>query len=139
MKIAPEMTVELVNLPSQSALWIVCLITALFASGVYDFFVNVEQNGCAMTYMYEWPTYVAVTDLPVAVAAAHANYGLYAYGEGKSVKQLEEGELNGIPVLFIPGNSGSYKQGRADGFVAPNNVNIRVLIIYNSAVHPQIC
>ena len=44
------------NLLVQSALWIVCLITALFASGVYDFFVNVEQNGCGMTYMYEWPS-----------------------------------------------------------------------------------
>ena len=64
-------------------------------------------------------TDVPVTDLPDAVTAAHANYGLYAYGEGKSVKQLEEGEFSGIPVLFIPGNSGSYKQGRADGFVVP--------------------
>ena len=102
------------NLPSQSALWIVCLITALFASGVYDFFVNVELNGCAMTYMYEWPTYVPVPDLPEAVVAAHPNYGLYAYGEGKSVKRLEEGAFDGIPVLFIPGNSGSYKQGKSD-------------------------
>ena len=89
-----------------------CLITALFASGVYDFFVNVELNGCAMTYMYEWPTYVPVRDLPEAVAAAHPNYGLYAYGEGESVRRLEEGEFGGIPVLFIPGNSGSYKQAR---------------------------
>ena len=91
-----------------------CLITALFASGVYDFFVNVELNGCAMTYMYEWPTYVPVPDLPEAVVAAHPNYGLYAYGEGKSVKRLEEGAFDGIPVLFIPGNSGSYKQGKSD-------------------------
>ena len=93
-----------------------CLITALFASGVYDFFVNVELNGCAMTYMYEWPTYVPVNGLPEAVVAAHPNYGLYAYGEGESVKRLEEGAFSGIPVLFIPGNSGSYKQGKTDEF-----------------------
>ena len=112
-----------------------CLITALFASGVYDFFVNVELNGCAMTYMYEWPTYVPVNGLPEAVVAAHPNYGLYAYGEGESVKRLEEGAFNGIPVLFIPGNSGSYKQGKTDEL----NCQCTKIILAPIALSVQLC
>ena len=38
------------------------------------------------------------------------NYGLYAYGEGKMSEPLRENKFTGIPVLFIPGNSGSHKQ-----------------------------
>ena len=38
------------------------------------------------------------------------NYGLYAYGEGKMAEALRENKFTGIPVLFIPGNSGSHKQ-----------------------------
>jgi hypothetical protein len=38
-------------------------------------------------------------------------YALYAYGEGQYTEQLRSMQFKGIPVLFIPGNSGSYKQG----------------------------
>ena len=38
------------------------------------------------------------------------NYGLYAYGEGKMAEALRENKFSGIPVLFVPGNSGSHKQ-----------------------------
>ena len=38
------------------------------------------------------------------------NYGLYAYGEGKMAEALRENKFTGIPVLFVPGNSGSHKQ-----------------------------
>ena len=101
----------------KSALWLVVLITSLFAAGVYDFLANVEPNGCAMTYMYEYPTYVPV-EVPASVAARHPHYGLYAYGEGAKVKPLEDGKFGGIPVLFIPGNSGSHKQVRSLASVA---------------------
>jgi hypothetical protein len=40
------------------------------------------------------------------------------YGEGKAAAYLEKGKFSGIPVLFIPGNSGSYKQVRSLASVA---------------------
>ena len=61
--------------------------------------------GCIMTYMY--PSYV-----PVPVPAEDSKYGLYLYREGwKQIDhELELQQLSGVPVLFIPGNGGSYKQ-----------------------------
>lgn len=38
-------------------------------------------------------------------------YGLYAYGEGKMIYKVRGMQFSGIPVLFIPGNRGSPKQG----------------------------
>lgn len=66
-------------------------------------------NGCIMTYMY--PTYI-----PIATPAnvSSDKYGLFLYHEGW--KQIDFAEhikkISGVPVLFIPGNGGSYKQAR---------------------------
>ncbi|KAK3089161.1 hypothetical protein FSP39_001388 [Pinctada imbricata] len=78
--------------------------------GVLDFMTNYEQNKCYMTYMFEMPEYLRI---PVFQGKKnpYPKYGLYAYGEGK-------GNYQGIPVLFIPGNSGSHKQARSLGSVA---------------------
>ena len=38
------------------------------------------------------------------------NYNLYLYGEGSYYEKLKNLDLKGIPVLYIPGNAGSYKQ-----------------------------
>jgi glycosylphosphatidylinositol deacylase len=63
-----------------------------------------------MTYM--WPAY-----LPVALPAhdAHPRYRLWLYQEGMRVADSEMAERiviaqSGSPVLFIPGNGGSYRQ-----------------------------
>ncbi|KAL0331898.1 UNVERIFIED_CONTAM: GPI inositol-deacylase [Sesamum calycinum] len=65
------------------------------------------SNGCVMTYMY--PTYIPI---PMPGNASFAKYGLYLYHEGwrKIDYDAHLKRLNGIPVLFIPGNGGSYKQ-----------------------------
>ena len=34
------------------------VVVALLALGFYDVFVNVEDNGCSMTYMFEYPSYI---------------------------------------------------------------------------------
>ena len=101
----------------KSALWIIALLTALFGLGVRDFLLGAEENGCAMTYMYEYPQYVPV---PMdGVGERFPKYGLYAYGEGDTmVKRLVRGRFSGIPVLFVPGNSGSHKQVRSLASVA---------------------
>ncbi|KAL0692593.1 hypothetical protein Bca4012_059773 [Brassica carinata] len=63
-----------------------------------------------MTYMY--PTYI-----PISVtdgATPPGRYGLYLYHEGWRKIDFKEhiDKLSGVPVLFIPGNAGSYKQAR---------------------------
>ncbi|XP_023535375.1 GPI inositol-deacylase A-like isoform X1 [Cucurbita pepo subsp. pepo] len=67
-------------------------------------------NGCIMTYMY--PTYIPVSS-PVGLASE--KYGVYLYHEGWKKIDFKEHlkKLNGVPVLFIPGNGGSYKQVRS--------------------------
>ncbi|XP_072962414.1 uncharacterized protein [Typha angustifolia] len=67
-------------------------------------------NGCVMTYMY--PTYIPI---PAPANVSSGKYGLFLYHEGW--KQIDFAEhlkkLRGVPVLFIPGNGGSYKQVRS--------------------------
>lgn len=38
-------------------------------------------------------------------------YGLYTYNEGHLTEKSRNMKFDGIPVLYIPGNAGSYKQG----------------------------
>lgn len=65
------------------------------------------KNGCTMTYMY--PTYIPIS---VTDDATPGRYGLYLYHEGWRKIDFKEHlkKLSGVPVLFIPGNAGSYKQ-----------------------------
>lgn len=41
---------------------------------------------------------------------AYPKYNLYAYSEGKLTENARKMQFNGAPVIFVPGNSGSYKQ-----------------------------
>ncbi|XP_031404775.1 uncharacterized protein LOC116213832 isoform X2 [Punica granatum] len=77
--------------------------------GLYSL-IKPVSNGCIMTYMY--PTYVPIS-MPESVLAG--KYGLYLYHEGWKKIDFDEHlkKLNGVPVLFIPGNGGSYKQVRS--------------------------
>lgn len=65
------------------------------------------SNGCVMTYMY--PTYIPIS---TTEGVSSAKYGLYLYHEGWKKIDFKEHlkQLNGVPVLFIPGNGGSFKQ-----------------------------
>lgn len=66
-------------------------------------------SGCIMTYMY--PTYIPIST-PQNVSSER--YGLFLYHEGWKKIDFKEHlkKLSGVPVLFIPGNGGSYKQAR---------------------------
>lgn len=68
------------------------------------------SNGCIMTYMY--PTYIPISS-PVGLSSE--KYGLHLYHEGWKKIDFKEHlkKLNGVPVLLIPGNGGSYKQARS--------------------------
>lgn len=94
---------------SRIALLIVLVLCVGFA-GLYGLLKPVS-NGCNMTYMY--PTYIPI---PITSSGAPlTKYGLFLYHEGWKTIDFKEHiqKLSGIPVLFIPGNGGSYKQVRS--------------------------
>ncbi|XP_022633244.1 GPI inositol-deacylase isoform X1 [Vigna radiata var. radiata] len=68
------------------------------------------SNGCIMTYMY--PTYIPISS---SESISPGKYGLYLYHEGWKKIDFKEHlkKLSGVPVLFIPGNGGSFKQVRS--------------------------
>lgn len=94
---------------------------AVFAAfaliGFRDFLSNLEENRCDMTWMYEWPQYIKVP-MSKGTAKRFPGYALYLYGEGEYADRSKGLQLSGIPILFIPGNAGSYKQVRSLASVA---------------------
>ncbi|RZF49031.1 hypothetical protein LSTR_LSTR011393 [Laodelphax striatellus] len=91
----------------------VCLMLfALYIIGFNNYLKNYEENKCEMTYMFEYPQYVRIS-LPINVTIQFRRYGLFAYSEGRFTERAREMKFSGIPVLFIPGNSGSLKQVRS--------------------------
>ncbi|XP_022316575.2 GPI inositol-deacylase-like [Crassostrea virginica] len=85
---------------------------AVILYGIMDILSNFEQNKCHMTYMFEQPEYLEIP-LSKAIKDKFPRYGLYVYGEGPYARNVEKLNFQGIPVLFIPGNSGSHKQARS--------------------------
>ncbi|XP_020102925.1 uncharacterized protein LOC109720311 isoform X2 [Ananas comosus] len=94
-------------------------------------------NGCIMTYMY--PTYI-----PIATPAnvSSDKYGLFLYHEGW--KQIDFAEhikkISGVPVLFIPGNGGSYKQVRslaAESFRAYQGGPLEATFYQEASIYPN--
>ncbi|KAK2985383.1 hypothetical protein RJ640_029340 [Escallonia rubra] len=88
------------------------LVTITIGIGVAAIYglLKPVSNGCNMTYMY--PTYIP---LPSPENVSSAKYGLYLYHEGWKKIDFNEHlkKLSGVPVLFVPGNGGSYKQVRS--------------------------
>lgn len=48
--------------------------------------------------------------LPDDVADKYPKYNLFAYSEGRLTENARNMLFNGAPVIFVPGNAGSYKQ-----------------------------
>ncbi|KAJ3062074.1 GPI inositol deacylase [Podochytrium sp. JEL0797] len=80
---------------------------------------------CRMTYMYPGYERVPVPNSPLT------KYGLYLYQEAYGRKDSEVQ----VPVLFIPGNAGAFKQARSIGTVgnlyANEKFGIRVFSVDN--------
>ena len=87
-------------------------LTVLFVYGSYHFLTENEPNKCGMSYMYEVPQYIKLSN------PKHFKYSLFVYGEGQLSELLRKGQFDGIPVLFIPGNAGSFRQVRSLASVA---------------------
>ncbi|KAL1267888.1 hypothetical protein QQF64_033251 [Cirrhinus molitorella] len=89
----------------------------LLLVGLRELLFGFGENRCSMTYMFEYPEYRRI-QLPRRVARQYPSYGLYLYGEGSYAQETRGLKLTGAPVLFLPGNAGSYKQARSLGSVA---------------------
>ncbi|KAJ3249259.1 GPI inositol deacylase [Chytriomyces hyalinus] len=98
------------------------VVVALLAGlAVYrDTFGMSSLDACRMTYMY--PGY-----LHVPVASRVSKYALFEYREGFEHREAE----HSIPVLFIPGNAGAYKQARSVGSVSNQYAStLRAMRVY---------
>ncbi|CAM6031630.1 unnamed protein product, partial [Sphagnum compactum] len=87
----------------------------LYLFGILTSIINVEENVCKMTYMFEFPQFIKIS---FPENDKYPKYNLYAYSEGHLTEHARNMYFNGAPVLFIPGNGGSYKQARSLASVA---------------------
>ncbi|EMC96434.1 hypothetical protein BAUCODRAFT_33785 [Baudoinia panamericana UAMH 10762] len=69
--------------------------------------LQLDPKGCAMSYMM--PAFARFEDFDTEHTRFASKYSLYLYREGGVD---EDTRVKGVPVLFIPGNAGSYKQMR---------------------------
>jgi glycosylphosphatidylinositol deacylase len=69
---------------------------------------QLDVKGCDMSYMR--PTYSKFDDFDTEHTRFASKYSLYLYREWGVD---EDFTVKGVPVLFIPGNAGSYKQVRS--------------------------
>ncbi|KAK6219579.1 hypothetical protein QIS74_05081 [Colletotrichum tabaci] len=76
---------------------------------------QLDAKGCRMSYMR--PSYIRLRDFDTEHTRFATKYSLYLYRE-QGVD--DERKLRGVPVLFIPGNAGSYKQVRPIAAEAAN-------------------
>uniref|UniRef100_A0A8C6XA32 GPI inositol-deacylase n=1 Tax=Naja naja TaxID=35670 RepID=A0A8C6XA32_NAJNA len=93
------------------------VLAALVLLGARDVLFQYEENRCSMTYMFDYPEYLRIK-LPKKISRRYPAYELYLYGEGISAEENRNLILTGIPILFLPGNAGSFKQVRSLGSIA---------------------
>ncbi|KAI9304503.1 PGAP1-like protein-domain-containing protein [Cunninghamella echinulata] len=98
-----------------SSSWIFILMFSILISlgtllSMMDSFTNYQKdsNGCKDSYMR--PLYIKQDEFDSEMTRFAGKYALYLYRE-KGVDLSEQ--PTGIPVLFIPGHAGSYKQIRS--------------------------
>ncbi|XP_064407052.1 GPI inositol-deacylase-like isoform X3 [Halichondria panicea] len=99
---------------------LVVLLLLLFCGGRLVLEQFYGDQDCEMTWMYQWPQYLAVP-LDATVENSYPQYGLFLYAEGdkrEDAIDVPQGSLSGVPVLFIPGNAGSHRQARSSASIA---------------------
>ncbi|CCK70589.1 Bst1p KNAG_0E03300 [Huiozyma naganishii CBS 8797] len=80
-----------------------------------------DSSQCTPVWMY--PSYAKIEGFDTKYTPLAQKYHLYLYREqdlDKVPLESNEIQLDGIPVLFIPGNAGSFKQGRSIASEAAN-------------------
>lgn len=118
-------------------IYVSAIILLIFTAGVYKQLTQKTANNCEMTFMFEYPHFVVsynslllmhiimmmMTMIPlniwinfllhqeISVPTNRGKYNLYAYTEGQTMDKIKSMKFYGTPVIFIPGHSGSYRQG----------------------------
>ncbi|KAK2630609.1 hypothetical protein QTJ16_001429 [Diplocarpon rosae] len=95
---------------SISALVFITTALALFSlASIIHSFSNrqIDTKGCRMSYMR--PSFAKLSGFDTEHTRFASKYSVYLYREGMVD---EDTKVKGVPVLFIPGNAGSYKQVR---------------------------
>ncbi|KAL7627627.1 GPI inositol deacylase [Parahypoxylon ruwenzoriense] len=96
-------TISLLTLLT-SAMGISLLLAVLYSSAT----LHCDPKGCRMSWMS--PSYARFDDFDTEHTRFASKYSLYLYRE-QGFDNVPK--IKGIPVLFIPGNAGSYKQIRS--------------------------
>ncbi|KAI1162515.1 PGAP1-like protein-domain-containing protein [Nemania serpens] len=99
---------------------------ALLISIVYSSAnLQCDPKGCRMSWMS--PSFVHFSDFDTEHTRLASKYSLYLYRE----QGIDNGpKVRGIPVLFIPGNAGSYKQVRSIASESARH--------FHETVHPNV-
>lgn len=92
-----------------------CAIMLLLAIAQSFLSLQLDPKGCAMSYMM--PSFHRYQEFDTEHTRFASKYSLYLYRE-RNVDQ--DVRAKGVPVLFIPGNAGSYKQVRPIAAEAAN-------------------
>ncbi|PGH28732.1 GPI inositol-deacylase [[Emmonsia] crescens] len=89
-------------------------LSALAFFGIIHSYMTrqIDPQGCKTPRMM--PTYIKLIGFDTEHTRFASKYGLYLYRE-RTVDEYSEQDigLRGVPVLFLPGNAGSYRQGRS--------------------------
>ncbi|TLS28431.1 hypothetical protein PpBr36_01371 [Pyricularia pennisetigena] len=86
-------------------------VAGLFCLGLIVHSLNTRQldpKGCRMAWMH--PSYHQLDEFDTEHTRFASKYSLYLYRDAGIDRDTK---LRGIPVLFIPGNAGSYRQVRS--------------------------
>ncbi|KAI2619965.1 PGAP1-domain-containing protein [Hypoxylon sp. NC1633] len=87
-----------------SAVGIGLMLAVIYSSAT----LHCDPKGCRMSWMS--PSYAKFNDFDTEHTRFASKYSLYLYRE----QGFDNGpKIKGVPVLFIPGNAGSYKQVRS--------------------------
>ncbi|XP_059047007.1 GPI inositol-deacylase [Achroia grisella] len=107
---------KLIKVFGSSIFQIISIVFVIgYLLGALNLHFTDKSNYCLMTYMFEFPQFVAIS---VPENRIFPQYGLYAYSEGRLTERARKMWFDGVPVLYLPGNSGSHMQARSLASVA---------------------
>lgn len=104
---------QTLNYTSKGTWLVVAFAIGLFIACYHSLVMfHPEPAGCAMSYMYQ--SYAKLKSFDSKHSRLSSRYSLYLYRDAKYDGTVDESfKPDGIPVIFIPGNAGSYRQVRS--------------------------
>lgn len=115
-------------IPASKGQWATAILSLLLLAATFHSLVfhHPDKPGCGTVWMY--PSYAKLTGFNKKYTRLGDKYSLYLYRDDHYQKaQMDSFQPSGIPVIFIPGNAGSYKQARSIGSLAAEIISKRGL------------